>query len=157
MTERVVLDSSVIVSALVQTDEFQPLARRIMQRVFDGDYSSVESAVVPVEVCGSISRRVGVKLASSVRRQLSRWEEVGAMRLVELTHKRKNDAAELAIELQLRGMDAIILQVAKENTCPLITFDAQLAKAARKVVEVLTQRELTDRSEVKRAKTGGST
>jgi len=59
MVEEVTLDSSVLVSALVKGDEFRPKARRIMEKIFLGQYHVTTSAIVPVEVCGSISRRVG--------------------------------------------------------------------------------------------------
>ena len=139
LTEEIVLDSSVIVSAFVQGDRFRNQARRVMKKVFDGEYSMIESSIVPVEVCGSISRRAGVKPASLAQRQLLRWEEIGVMRFAELTRKRKNEAVDLAIELQIRGMDAIILQVAKENSCGLATFDEEMASKVRKLVKVFIQ------------------
>jgi predicted nucleic acid-binding protein len=141
VTARVALDSSVVASALIQGDLFQPQARAIMKRVFDGEYSAVSSIILPVEVCGSISRRAGETAALMARRQLLRWEEMGLMRFAELTQRRKDEAMELAIKRRLKGMDAIILQVAHESRCTLITFDGELASRARGVVKVLSHRD----------------
>lgn len=141
MTEKVVLDSSVIVSAFVYGDRFRPQARKVMKKVFNGEYSSLESAIVPVEVCGSITRRAGEKFASLASRQLLKWEGIGVMRFVELTRFRKDEAVKLAIKLQMKGMDAIILQVAKENAGTLITFDDELGAKAQAVVRVLSQKD----------------
>ena len=138
MVEEVTLDSSVLVSAFVKGDEFRPKARRIMESVFSGECRVVTSVIVFVEVCGAISRRVGVDKALLVKDQLVEWEEMGFLVWSELTRKRMEEAAELAIELKLRGMDAIVVQVAREKKRKLITFDEEVAKKAEAVVEVST-------------------
>ena len=138
MVEEVTLDSSVLVSAFVKGDEFRPKARRIMESVFSGERRVVTSVIVFVEVCGAISRRVGVDKALLVKDQLVEWEEMGFLVWSELTRKRMEEAAELAIELKLRGMDAIVVQVAREKKRKLITFDEEVAKKAEAVVEVST-------------------
>ena len=136
MVEEVTLDSSVLVSAFVKGDEFRPKARRIMESVFSGEYRVVTSVIVFVEVCGAISRRVGVDKALLVKDQLVEWEEMGFLVWSELTRKRMEEAAELATKLKLRGMDAIVVQVAREKKRKLITFDEEVAKKAEAVVEV---------------------
>jgi len=111
----VTLDSSVLVSAFVKGDKFRSKARRIMEKVFSGECRVVTSAIVPVEVCGAISRRVGVDKALLVKDQLVKWENMGFIGWSELTGKRMGEAVELAVELKFRGMDAIVVQVAKEK------------------------------------------
>ncbi len=139
MVEEVILDSSVLVSALVKGDEFRPIALRIMQKIFSGQYRVVTSAIVFVEVCGSISRRAGVNKAISVENQLIKWEDMDFFVYTNLTEKRRREAAELAIRLKLKGMDAIVIQVAKEKKGALITFDEEIAEKAKTEVKVLTQ------------------
>jgi len=141
MVEEVILDSSVLVSALVKGDEFRPIALRIMQKIFSGQYRVVTSAIVFVEVCGSISRRVGVNKAISVENQLIKWEDMNFVAYTNLTEKRRREAAELAIRLKLKGMDAIVVQVAKEKKEALITFDEKIAEKAKTEVKVLTQKD----------------
>jgi len=138
MAKEVTLDSSVLVSAFVMGDEFRPIARRIMEKIFSGQYRATTSSIVFVEVCGSISRRVGVDKAISVKNQLMRWENMNFIAYSELTGKRRMEATEFAIELKLRGMDAIVVQVAKEKNGVLITFDEEMAEKAKMAVEVFT-------------------
>ena len=141
MAKEVTLDSSVLVSALVKGDEFRPIARRILEKIFLGQYHAVTSAIVFVEVCGSLSRRVGVDKAISAKNQLIKWEDMNFIAYGELTRKRREEAAELAIELKLRWMDAIVVQVAKERKGALITFDEEMAEKAKAAVKVLTHKD----------------
>lgn len=132
------LDSSVLVSAFVKGDEFRSKARRIMEKVFSGEFRVVTSAIVFVEVCGAISRRVGVDKALLVNDQLVKWDNMNFIGWSELTGKRMGEAAELAVKLKLRGMDAIVVQVAREKRRVLITFDEEMVEKAKAAVEVLT-------------------
>jgi len=138
MVKEVTLDSSVLVSAFVKGDKFRPKARRIIEKVFSGEYRVVTSAIVFVEVCGSISRRVGADKALLVKDQLVKWDGMNFIAWSELTGKRMGEAADLAVELKLRGMDAIVVQVAREKKRALITFDEEMAGKAKAAVEVFT-------------------
>jgi len=153
MSEEVTLDSSVLVSALVKGDEFRPVARRIMERIFSGQYHSTTSAGVFVEVCGAISRRAGVDMAIMSRDQLLKWENMGLTTYYELTGKRRDDATELAAKLKMRGMDAMVVQVAKEKKGTLISFDEEMAANARGAVEVLTSKDFMHAPNSNSAKT----
>ncbi|MFQ6086155.1 MAG: type II toxin-antitoxin system VapC family toxin [Candidatus Bathyarchaeia archaeon] len=135
-------DSCVLVSAFVEGDEFRPHARKVVERVFSGEYHAVTSAIVPVEVCGVIARRSGVDKAKLVRDQMEEWEATGLFKFKDLTRTRRDEARDLSISLGLRGMDAIVVQVARETNCSLITFDDEVANKAVKVVQVLTHRDL---------------
>jgi len=42
----------------------------------------------------------------------------------------------------MKGMDAVVVQVAKENNRTLITFDEEMAEKARAAVKVLTHKDL---------------
>jgi len=143
MVKEVTLDSSVLVSAFVEDDEFRSVARKVMERIFQGEYRSTTSAIVFVEVCGSISRRAGAENAFAVRDQLVKWEDMNFITCSELTSKRRDEAAELAVRLGLRGMDAIVVQTAREKNRVLITFDEEMAGKAKSVVEVCTYRDLS--------------
>lgn len=141
MAKEVTLDSSVLVSVFVKGDKFRPVALRIMERVFLGEYRVVTSVIVPVEVCGVISRRAGVDRAVLVKRQLDKWENMNLIGYSELSGRRRRDAAEIAVNLKLRGMDAIVVQVAKEKKAALLTFDKEMAEKSKVIVEVLTLEE----------------
>jgi len=136
MVKEVTLDSSVLVSAFVKGDEFRPEARRIMEKMFSGQYHVVTSATVFVEVCGAICRRVGVDKALLVKNHLAKWGNMNFIAWSGLTKKRMEQASELAVKLKLRGIDAIVIQVAKEKKRTLITFDEEIARKAKAAVEV---------------------
>lgn len=141
MVEEVALDSSVFVSALVKGDKFRPVARLIMEKIFLGEYRAIASVVVRVEVCGAISKRSGLDKAIMAEKELFRWESMNFIGYSELTIKRMKEATELAIKLEIRGMDAIVVQVAKERKRTLITFDEEMAEKARAAVKVLTRKD----------------
>lgn len=138
MAKEVTLDSSVLVSAFVKGDRFRSAALRVMEKVFRGEYHVATSAIVPVEVCGAVSRRAGVDKAISVKRQLDKWEEMNFTAYSELSGRRRREATELAVKYKLKGMDAIVVQVAKEKKAALATFDGEMAEKAKVAVEVLT-------------------
>ncbi len=136
MAEEVTLDSSVLVSALVEHEERRPVARAIMRRVFDGDLHVVTSVIVPVEVCGAIARRTSVAVSRKAMNQLQKWRDMKLIEYSELTEERSRQSAELAANLRVRGMDAIVIQTAKERNSLLITFDDEMAKKAKAVSRV---------------------
>ena len=45
------------------------------------------------------------------------------------------DAAEIAANIGVRGMDAIVIQVAKEYGIPLVTLDKEMLEKAAGVVD----------------------
>jgi len=147
MAKEVTLDSSVLVSAFVKGDKLRPMALRVMEKVFLGEYHVTTSAIVPVEVCGAISRRAGVDKAVSVKRQLDKWEDTNFIGYIELDGKRRREATEFAVKLQLRGMDAIVVQAAKEKKAILVTFDDEMAEKSKTEVEVLTSKDFEKNSE----------
>lgn len=144
MAEEVILDSSILVSAFVKGDKFRSVARLVMKKIFLGEYRATTSAIVPVEVCGSISKRVGVDKAEVAKNQLIKWESMGLITYNELGAKRRDEAMGLAIKLRMRGMDAIIVQTARERGATLITFDDEIAGRANAVVKVLTHEDFSE-------------
>ena len=136
MAKEVTLDSSVLVSALVEHEERRQLARTIMQRVFEGDLHVVTSAIVPVEVCGAIARRANVAAAEKAMVQLQKWRDMRLIEYSELTEERSRESAELAVRLRVKGMDAIVIQAAKERESVLITFDDEMANRAKGATKI---------------------
>lgn len=136
MVAEVTLDSSVLVSALVEHEEHRDVARGIMKRVFDGDFRVATSAIVPVEVCGAIARVAGPAAAKRAVTQLQKWKDAGLFDYVYLTQERSEESAGLAIDLRVRGMDAIVIQAAKEHRSVLVTFDREMAKKAEKIIRI---------------------
>jgi predicted nucleic acid-binding protein len=136
LAKEITLDSSVLVSALVEHEERRRIARDIMKRVFEGDLHVVTSVIVPVEVCGAIARRVNVAAAKKAMTQLQKWKDMRLIEYSELNEEKCLESAELAATLRVRGMDAIVIQTARESESTLITFDDEMAKRAREVAKV---------------------
>jgi len=87
---------------------------------------------VLVEVVAAIKRRTGSEsLAMQVKQELLNIE---AISFVILDDKSAVEAADLAAETGVRGMDALLIQVAKEFGTELISFDEEMMS---KVVSLL--------------------
>ena len=128
------LDSSVIIAALRQEEPFHDLCKELLAQIRTGAHSATESAVVPVEVAAAIRRRTGSEtLARRVRETLLR---LPSLSLIELTRSRIESAARIAEKTGLRGMDAIIVQVAEEHRTILVTLDEEMAEKSKEIVSV---------------------
>ena len=66
---------------------------------------------------------------------------VSLMRFEPVTSERAERALELGVRLKLKGMDAIVVEVAQEGGRALITFDQEMAQRAAREVKVLTSRD----------------
>ncbi len=137
----VTVDSSVLVSALLPHDQHSPKGRAVLARHFNGEYVNVTSITVPIEVTCAIARRAGEAKARIARSQLSRWEELELMQFEPLTAERAEDALKEGMKLRLKGMDAVVVAIAREAGRPLITFDEEMAKRAAREVKVLTSKD----------------
>jgi len=101
------LDSSIIVAALRKQEEKHSECRSLLERVKDGEFVALEPYTVLIEVVAAIRRRTGSKdLAHRVKNDL---QNIEAIRFLELTPARARLAAEIAEEIGVRGMDAIVL------------------------------------------------
>jgi predicted nucleic acid-binding protein len=136
MVEEVTLDSSVFVSAFVRGEEHNQVARLIMKKVFDGDLHIVTSAIVPVEVAGAIARKASAAAAKKAIAQMQRWRDMKLIEYSELTEYRSRASAEVAAFLRVKGMDAIVIQTAKERRNTLVTFDDEMAAKAKGIAKV---------------------
>jgi predicted nucleic acid-binding protein len=142
---QVTIDSSVIVASLKKDEERHKICRRIMEKVKNGDFIAIESYIVLVEVVAAIKRRTGsAELAEKIRGAL---EAMDTIYFLELTKSRATEAAEIAEQTGVRGMDAIIVQAARENGTALITLDREMAERVKDVVKVAEPETLLDEGE----------
>ena len=124
MVKRVTLDSSVIVSSLLEKEPRHKEAFDIWTTVVSGKYFAIMPYSVFVEVVAAVRRRTGSeKLAREVKLKLLNIETIS---FVVLDDKSANQAADLAAKTGVRGMDALIIQVAKEFRTELISFDDEI-------------------------------
>ena len=135
MVEHVTIDSSVIISSLKEDEEKHDICRKIMEKVKNAEFIVFVPYIVLVEVAAAIKRRTGSKeLAKRIRKGL---ETMDTIYFLDLTKYRARDAAEIAEQTGTRGMDAIVVQAAKENDTTLITLDMEMAKRVRSIVRVV--------------------
>lgn len=138
-----VIDSSVLVASLIPSDRFFERSMSVIEKILTHKRITCTSVIVPTEVCGAIMRRTNdAQSARATRIQMQKWVQLGLLELVELNRKRMQEAQELAIKHSIKGMDAIITQVANERSLPLLTFDKELSAKISGSVETITEGEL---------------
>lgn len=87
---------------------------------------------VLVEVVAAIRRRTGSELlAVEVQKTL---ENISAISFVMLDSRAAAKACKVATKTGLRGMDALVVQVAREFKAELITFDIEMQQKAATVL-----------------------
>jgi predicted nucleic acid-binding protein len=123
------VDSSVIISSLLEQESRHKDALEIWKRVLAGKDFAVMPFSVLVEVVAAIRRRTGSEeLALQVKQALLGVEAVS---FIVLDEQAAEDAAEIAAKTAVRGMDALVIQVAREFGTELVSFDHEMmAKAA---------------------------
>lgn len=128
------IDSSVIVAALRRQEKYHLLALELLRKIKDQEHIAIEPYTVLVEVTAAIRRRTGSKeLAIRVKNDLI---ALGSFRFVDLDTVSSSSAAEIAADIGVRGMDAIVIQVAKEFGIPLVTLDVEIIEKAKGIVEM---------------------
>ena len=130
--KRLTIDSSVIIASLLKKEPRHKEALEIWNAVLSGRNVAVMPYSVLVEVVAAIKRRTGSEsLAMQVKQELLNIE---AISFVILDDKSAVEAADLAAKTGVRGMDALLIQVAKEFGTELISFDEEMMS---KVVSLL--------------------
>ncbi|HEY5523333.1 MAG TPA: type II toxin-antitoxin system VapC family toxin [Desulfuromonadaceae bacterium] len=126
MMKKLTIDSSVIIASLLENESRHGEAMRIWDAVIaGGDVASMPYSVF-VEVIAAIRRRTGSEeLANEVKEELLKIENVS---FVILDQRAAEDAADIAIQNGVRGMDALVMQTAKEYETELVTFDDEMMK-----------------------------
>jgi len=83
---------------------------------------------VLVEVVAAVRRRTGSEaLAMEAKKELN---SINAVSFVILDKEAADNAAVLAAKTGVRGMDALVIQVAKEYGTELISFDKEMMTKA---------------------------
>ncbi len=126
MMKRLTIDSSVIISSLLENESRHGEAMQIWDAVITGGDVAIMPYSVFVEVVAAIRRRTGSEeLATEVKEELLKIENVS---FVILDQRAAEDAADIAIQKGVRGMDALVMQTAKEYETELVTFDDEMMK-----------------------------
>jgi predicted nucleic acid-binding protein len=124
--KRLTIDSSVIIASLLENESRHDEAVRIWDTVIAGRDAAIMPYSVFVEVVAAVRRRTGSEeLAIEVKEELLKIENVS---FVILDQKAAEEAADVAIQKGVRGMDALVIQTAREYETELITFDDGMMK-----------------------------
>jgi len=133
----VAVDTNVFIASLLEQDQFHADAISFIERIETKQCRAHLSCIVLVELAGALSRRVTETAAREALEIMNGWIAEGKIKLYELTKKRMARAAELAIQLKLRGMDAIACQIADEFTIPFKSYDEEVTKRIGRQLELL--------------------
>jgi predicted nucleic acid-binding protein len=129
--KRVTVDSSVVIASLLKNELRHKEALKIWERVLSGKDIAVMPYSVLVEVVAAVRRRTGSEdLAIEVKKDLL---ETNSLSFVVLDTESAEHAADIAARTGVRGMDALVIQVAEEYDAHLITFDEEMFRKAAKV------------------------
>ena len=127
--ESIVVDSSIIVSSFLESDNFHEIGRNYINLLENGDYVFYLPMLVVVEVMSAISRRTGqnrLPLMITWEQNIADWERDGKLMLYPLDRQRLNDALITAERYRLKGSDTIIAALAEELDLPLRTADGEM-------------------------------
>lgn len=128
------LDSSVIVAALRKQEEKHIQCRSLLEKVKETQHIAIQPYTVLVEVVSAIRRRTNSQLLASRVKEL--LQNIDTLNFVELESMRADAAADMAARTGLRGMDAIVVQVAEEFDTTLVSLDEEMMDRAKSVVNI---------------------
>ena len=131
---QLILDSSVFVAALRKDEKSYPEALRLFQQIKDGKHIAIEPYSVLVEVVAALRRRTNSNLLAN--RVKNDFLNIGSLVFVDIDSTIAEKAADLAADIGVRGMDAIVIQVAREYNAPMVSMDMEMVEKAKQVVEI---------------------
>lgn len=130
-----VVDASVWVSYFYPTDINYAVSHRWIQQEVANGNPLISPSLLLSEVGGPIARRVG---PAEARAALNELYGMPSLILIELDEALALTAANLAIDLQLRGADAIYVAVAEQLSLPLVTWDQEIINRSTSVIQAQT-------------------
>jgi predicted nucleic acid-binding protein len=134
VVEELTIDSSVIVASLLEQEEEHSRASKIWGEVLAGRAVAIMPYLILVEVVAAIRRRTGDKeLALKIKKELL---SINAVNFTIIDPEAALEASDLAIETGMRGMDAIVVQTAREYGTSLVTLDKEMISRATGIVKI---------------------
>jgi len=128
------LDSSVFVAALRKSEKRHAESLQLFQQVKDNKHIAIEPYSVLIEVVAAIRRRTNSEfLANKVKDD---FLNIGSLFFIDIDSTLAENAADIAANVGVRGMDAIVIQAAREYNASLVSLDREMLEKARQVVEI---------------------
>lgn len=136
-----VVDASVWVSRFMPDDTFHEVSRAWITWMVTSGEPLVAPIILLAEVAGAIARRTGDrKLGYQSVQQI---RQVPTLQIIALDESLGDYAAQLASDLQIRGLDATYVAVAQRLDIPLVTWDQEQLDRARTAVSAYTPEHAT--------------
>ncbi len=127
-----IVDASVWVSRFVPADVHHAQSRHWLEAHLANGRRVLAPTLLLVEVAGAIGRRT--RDPAVARRVVDSLRALPGLTWVGLPGEIRDHAADLAVDLRLRGADAVYVAIADRLRVPLVTWDAeQLARASARV------------------------
>ncbi|MCX9080733.1 MAG: type II toxin-antitoxin system VapC family toxin [Candidatus Methanoperedens sp.] len=140
MVKQITIDSSVIVASLLDREKKHNECRNLLEKVKNGEYIAIEPYIVLVEIVAAIKRRTGSSyLAERVKEDLC---DINSIVFLDIISTRAHQAADIAQEIGVRGMDAIVIQTAREFNAPLVSLDREMLERSKSIIETRDVEEL---------------
>lgn len=118
-----VIDASVLVNWFHRADPFHAASRAWLRAHLLGGGNLVGPVLLQCEVAGALTRRTGDQ---NMGRRAARWiRALPELHLVPVDDTLGQLATDLAVELSLRGADAIYVSLAAHLQLPLYTWDRE--------------------------------
>jgi predicted nucleic acid-binding protein len=131
----VVVDASVWVSRLVESDEFHIPVKAWMNTQREQGATFVSPSLLLAEVGGVISRVTGKpELGLSA---IQKIENLPDVRIVDMDRSLMDDASRIAAKYGVRGADSVYIAVASTLNITLVTFDVDQREKASKLVDII--------------------
>lgn len=129
----IIVDSNVFIASLIKNDKFHQKSISIIERMENGELNFHVSMITPIEICCAIARRVGIEEAKESEEIIQNWVKEKKIKIYELNEKRMLKAQNHGLNFKLKGMDAIIVQLAFELNFPLATFDNEIIERTKEI------------------------
>ncbi len=131
---KIVIDSSVFVAAFREDEPHSREAFAIIEKLEAGAIDVIIPVSIVIEVVAAIRRRTNnQELAQQVGEKILSYPTLS---LIDIDTFRMAKFFELASESGLRGMDTIVVGVAREFGVTLVTLDVEMAGIARRYIDV---------------------
>ena len=128
-----VVDASVLVSAFYPADVFHITSSNWLRRQIRAGQLLLAPTLLQAEVAGAIARRT--QEPDRAYRAVRWIRALPELELVTIDDGLGALAAELAIELKLRGADAVYVALAVERGLPFYTWDREQRERTARVVD----------------------
>lgn len=126
------IDSSVFVAAFVKSEPSSDKAFTLLTKVIRENLEVVIPITVLIESTLAVARRAGQSLALDVQDFIL---DLPNLKLIEVTLDAALQTIDFGSKLSLKGMDAIVVYVAKEFNTVLATLDQEMVKKSMQEVK----------------------